>query len=147
MIPIFEPYLFGNEKKYLLDCIDTNWISSQGKYITKFEEALANYHGVDNAIATSNCTTALHLSLVSLGIGQGDEVICPDLTFIAPANMIALTGAKLVLVDVDPHTLTIDPLLIENKISKKTKAIILVHQFGHASHLDEIMDLSKKCSF
>lgn len=144
MIPIFEPHLFGNEKKYLLDCIDTNWISSQGKYITKFEDALANYHGVDHAIATSNCTTALHLSLVSLGIGQGDEVICPDLTFIAPANMVILSGAKLVLVDVHPETLTIDSALIEEKITKNTKAIIIVHQFGHAANMDEIIELASK---
>ncbi len=144
MIPIFEPYFIGNEKKYLMDCIDTSWISSQGEYITKFEEALADYHSVKFAIVTSNCTTALHLSLKSLGVGKGDEVICPDLTFIAPANMIALSGAKLVLVDINEKTLTIDPVLLEKKITKKTKAIIVVHQFGHPGHMDEIISLAKK---
>ena len=87
MIPIFEPFFTGNERKYLKDCIDTNWISSQGDYILKFEKALADYHDMKHAVVTSNCTTALHLSLKALGIGLGDEVICPDLTFIAPANI------------------------------------------------------------
>jgi len=144
MIPIFEPYFTGNEKKYLMDCIDTSWISSQGEYILKFEKALADYHAMEYAIVTSNCTTALHLSLKALGIGPGDEVICPDLTFIAPANMVVLSGAKLVLVDIHPETLTIDPDLLEEKITKRTKAIIVVHQFGHAAHMDEIMAFAKK---
>jgi len=143
-IPIFEPYFTGNEKKYLMDCIDTSWISSQGGYILKFEQALAAYHDMEYAIVTSNCTTALHLSLKALGIGPGDEVICPDLTFIAPANMVVLSGAKLVLVDIHPETLTIDPDLLEEKITKRTKAIIVVHQFGHAAHMDEIMAFAKK---
>jgi len=144
MIPIFEPYFTGNEKKYLTDCIDTTWISSQGQYITEFEKALAEYHDINYAVVTSNCTTALHLSLKALGIGPGDEVICPDLTFIAPANMVVLAGANLVLVDIHPETLTIDPALIEEKISKNTKAIIVVHQFGHAAHMNEIMAIAEK---
>lgn len=144
MIPIFEPYFAGNEKKYLIDCIDTSWISSQGEYILKFEKALADYHCIEHAIVTSNCTTALHLSLKALGIGLGDEVICPALTFIAPANMVVLSGAKLVLVDIHPETLTIDSDLIEEKITKNMKAIIVVHQFGHAAHMDEIMAIAKK---
>tara|TARA_Y100000590_G_scaffold346139_1_gene396278 strand:- start:39368 stop:40465 length:1098 start_codon:yes stop_codon:yes gene_type:complete len=144
MIPIFSPYFSGNEKKYLMDCIDSSWISSQGDYIIKFEKALAQYHNMKFAIATSNCTTALHLSLKSLDIGPGDEVICPALTFISPANMIVLSGAELVLVDINAKTLTIDPKLIEKKITHKTKAIIVVHQFGHASHMDEIILIAKK---
>ena len=94
-IPIFEPYLKGNERKYLIDCIDTSGFQAK-KYIKKFEDALADYHNKSFAIVTSNCTTALHLSLKALGIGPGDEVICLDLTFIAPANMVVLSGAKLV---------------------------------------------------
>jgi perosamine synthetase len=144
LIPIYEPLLSGNEKKYLNNCIDTNWISSQGSYILDFEQALAKYHNLNHAVVTSNCTAALHLSIKSLGIGPGDEVICPDLTFIAPANMIVLAGAKLVLVDIDPDTLTINPTLIEENISKRTKAIIVVHQFGHAAHMDEIVSIAKK---
>ena len=146
MIPIFEPYLHGNEKKYLIDCIDSTWISSQGKYITEFEKLLANYHGLDFGIATSNCTTALHLAIKALGIGEGDEIICPDLTFIAPANMILLSGAVLKLVDIDINTLAFDIALLEKAITAKTKAIIVVHQFGHAAPMDEIMALSNKYS-
>jgi perosamine synthetase len=144
MIPIYEPCLEGNEKKYVNKCLDSNWVSSQGEYIVKFQNALADYHGLDHAIVTSNCTTALHLSLKALCIGPGDEVLCPDLTFIAPANMVILSGAKLVLVDIHPESLTIDPDLIEEKITKNTKAIIVVHQFGHAAHMDEIMAIAKK---
>ena len=146
MIPIFEPYFTGNEKKYLMDCIDTTWISSQGDYILKFEKALADYHSMEYAIVTSNCTTALHLSLIALGVGPGDEVICPDLTFIAPANMVILSGAKLVLVDIHSETFTIDPELIEEKITNKTKAIIVVHQFGHSAHMDEIISIADQYS-
>ena len=146
MIPIFEPFLTGNEKKYLIDCIDSTWISSQGKYIINFEKFIAEYHGVEFGIATSNCTTALHLALKALNIGPGDEVICPDLTFIAPANMILLSGAELKLVDVDPDTLALDVDLLEKSITPKTKGIILVHQFGHAAPMDEIMAIANKYS-
>ena len=144
MIPIFEPYFCGKEKEYVNNCLETGWISSQGEYITRFEESFARYHGVKHAIATSNCTTALHLSLKALGIGPGDEVICPDLTFIAPGNMIVLAGAKLVLVDIDPETLAIDPAKLESKITDRTKAIIVVHQFGHAAPMDEILAIAGK---
>ena len=144
MIPIFEPHFTGNEKKYLIDCIDTTWISSQGEYISRFENALAEYHGVKHAIVTSSCTTALHLSLKAMDIGSGDEVICPCLTFIAPANMVILSGAKLVLVDIDNKSFTIDFNLLEEKISKNTKAIVVVHQFGHAAHMDELITIARK---
>ena len=119
MIPIAEPYLSKKAKKYLNNCFDTNWISSQGKYIKDFESFLAKYHGVKYCIATSSCTSALHLAIKSLNIGKGDEVICPDLTFIAPANMIVLSGAKLKLIDINPETLAIDHKKIEKKITKK----------------------------
>ena len=141
-IPVNSPLLSTKEKQYLNECIDTSWVSSQGEFIIKFEKALADYHDMNYAIMTSNCTTALHLSLKALGIGPGDEVICPDLTFIAPANMVVLSGAKLVLVDIDPETLTIDPILFEKNITKNTKAIIVVHQFGHAAHMDEIIAIA-----
>ena len=144
VIPVFEPYLQGNERKYVAQCLATGWISSQGEFITRFEELLARYHGVKHAIATSNCTTALHLSLKALGIGPGDEVLCPDLTFIAPANMVVLSGAQVVLVDVHPRTLAIDPERLEPQITNRTKAIIVVHQFGHAAPMDEICAIAKR---
>ena len=143
-IPISEPVLNPNAKKYLMDCIKTNWISSQGKYINILEKKLSAYHKVRHCILTSSCTAALHISLKALGIKNGDEVICPDLTFIAPANMIVLSGAKLKLVDIDPETLTICPSKIKKNITKRTKAIIVVHQFGHAAKMDEIMQIAKK---
>ena len=144
MIPIYIPYLNKKAKKYVSKCIETNWISSQGAYIHKFEKALAKYHKVKYCIATSGCTSALHLTIKSLNIGKGDEVICPDLTFISPANMIVLSGAKLKLVDINPETLAIDHKKIEKKITKKTKAIMVVHQFGHAADMDPIMKIAKK---
>ena len=144
MIPVFEPYFSGNEKRYLNECIDTGWISSQGKFVRQFEESLAAYFGVKFAIVTSNCTSALFLALKGLGIAPGDGVICPNLTFIAPANMIVETGADLQLVDIDPQTLTLDPKAVESAITANTKAIVVVHQFGHACHMDDIMDLAKR---
>ena len=143
-ISIYEPELIGNERKYLLDCIDSNWISSQGSYIKEFENKLAQYHNSKYGIATSSCTTALHLAIKALDIGEGDEIICPNLTFIAPANMVLLSGAKLNLVDIDCETLNLDPKLLEKQINKNTKAIIVVHQFGHAAPMDEIMTIASK---
>ena len=136
MIPILVPNLHKKAKKYLSICIDTNWISSQGSYILKFEKELAKYNKVKYCVVTSSCTTALLMAIKSLNIGKGDEVICPDLTFLAPANMIVQSGAKLKLVDINPKTLAIDHKQIEKKITKRTKAIMVVHQFGHSADLD-----------
>ena len=144
MIPIFIPCLNKKAKKYVSKCIDTNWISSQGAYIYKFEKALAKYHKVKYCVATSSCTSALHLAIKSLNIGKGDEIICPDLTFLAPANMIFHSGAKLKLVDINPETLAIDHKKIEKEITKKTKAIMVVHQFGHSADMDPIMKIARK---
>ena len=144
MIPIYVPHLNKKAKKYVSNCIDTNWISSQGTYVHKFEKALAKYHKVKYCVATSGCTSALHLAIKSLNIGKGDEVICPDLTFIAPANMIVLSGAKLKLVDINPETLAIDHKKIEKEITKNTKAIMVVHQFGHSADMDPIMKIARK---
>jgi perosamine synthetase len=144
MIPIYIPYLNNKAKKYVSKCIDTNWVSSQGAYVSKFEKALAKYHKVKYCVVTSSCTSALHLAIKSLNIGKKDEVICPDLTFLAPANMIVLSGAKLKLVDIDSETLAIDHKQIEKKITKKTKAILVVHQFGHSADMDPIIKIAKK---
>ena len=144
MIPIYIPCLNKKAKKYVSQCIETNWISSQGAYIRKFEKALAKYNKVKYCVATSSCTTALHLAIKSLNIGKGNEVICPDLTFLAPANMIELSGAKLKLIDINPETLAIDHKQIEKKITKRTKAIMVVHQFGHSADMDPIMKIARK---
>jgi perosamine synthetase len=143
MIPIFEPVISSVARKNVNKALKDNWISSQGLYIKKFEKELCKFHSRKYALVTSSCTTALHLSLLSLNLKKGDEVICPALTFIAPANMVQLSNFKLRLVDVDPETLTIDPFKLKKKINRNTKAIIVVHQFGHAAHLDEITKICK----
>lgn len=143
-IPVSEPLLDGNERRYVLDAIDTNWISSAGKYIQMFEESFAAYCGVKHGVACSNGTTALHLALVALNIGQGDEVIVPDFTLIASANMVILADAKPVFVDVDPQTYCIDANLIEEKITPNTKAIMPVHMYGHPCDMDAIQAIADR---
>lgn len=143
MIPIFDVRFWGNEKKYLNKCLKIKWISSQGEYVTKFEKLFAQIHKSKFCLAVSNCTVGLHLALEALGIKKDDEVLCPNLTWISPANMISLSGAKLVLVDID-ETWNINPLKIEEKITKKTKCIMVVHLFGHPANMDPIVKIAKK---
>ena len=144
MIPIFEPYLTNEAYKIVSKTVKDNWISSQGRYILEFEKKLAKFHSMKYCLATSSCTTALHLSIQCLNLKPGDEVICPSLTFIAPANMIALSNLKIVLVDIDKNTLNLDIEKIEKKITKKTKAILVVNQFGHSADWSGINYLKKK---
>lgn len=144
MIPVCEPVLNGRELKYVTECLETNWISSAGKYISLFEEKFSQYCGMPFGVACSNCTTALHMSMVGLGIGQGDEVIIPDFTLIVSANTVIQAGAKPVLVDVDPKTWCIDPKLIEAKITPRTKAIMVVHMYGHPCDMEAIMDIARR---
>ena len=144
MIPVCEPTLIGNELKYVTDCIQTNWIGSTGKYIELFENAFANFCDVQYGVGCSNGTTALHLALESLGIGNGDEVIIPDFTMIATGNAVIYTGAKPVFVDSELETWNIDPKKIEDKITKKTKAIIVVHTYGHPVDMDPLTEIAKR---
>ncbi|MBA3536106.1 MAG: DegT/DnrJ/EryC1/StrS family aminotransferase [Tatlockia sp.] len=141
---VAQPKLAGNERKYVLDCIDSNWISSIGKYIGEFEETFARFCDVKHAIATNNGTTALHLALVALGLQAGDEVIVPTVTYIATANAVHYCGAKPVLVDVCADTMNIDPKEIEKKITSNTRGIIPVHLYGHPAEMEAINDLAKK---
>ncbi|MHA2055150.1 MAG: DegT/DnrJ/EryC1/StrS family aminotransferase [Candidatus Hodarchaeales archaeon] len=143
MIPVSEPNLNGNEHEYVMDCLNTNWISSIGKYVTQFEDMFARFCGTHYAVATSSGITALHLSLVSLGIGKGDEVILPDLTFVASANAVEYCRAKPVFADVNNKTWNIDPSKIEEKITKRTKAIMVVHLYGHPCDMDKIMTIAR----
>lgn len=143
-IPVSEPDLSGNEKKYVDECISSTWISSKGKFINEFEESFAQFLGVKYAVAAANGTVALHLTLVSLGIGKGNEVLVPDLTFVASANAVSYTGAKPVFVDVERNTWNIDPGKIEEKITKRTKAIIVVHLYGYPADMNRIMTTAKK---
>ena len=137
-IPFFIPKISSEEIKSLNKTVKDGWISSQGKIIEKFENEFAKFHKIKYAISTSNCTTSLHLALLSLNIGKGDEVICPNLTFISPANMIALTGAKLVLVDVQNNDFCICLKDLKKKITKKTRAIMIVHPFGYPVDINKV---------
>ncbi len=146
MIPLSEPLLGDKELEYVTDCIKTNWVSSVGKYVDLFEQRFAEYCGRKYAVATSSGTTALHLALVVEGIGSGDEVIVPTLTFIASANAVAYTGAKPVFVDSTREDWTIDPGLIESAITTKTKAIMPVHLYGHPADMDRIDEIAERHS-
>ncbi|MBN1866970.1 DegT/DnrJ/EryC1/StrS family aminotransferase [Candidatus Sumerlaeota bacterium] len=143
-IPVAEPVFAGREREYVLDCLDSTWISSNGKYIERFEKTFAEFCGVRHAMACCNGTVALHLALMALGIGRGDEVICPTLTYVATANAIAYCGAKPVLVDSEPRTWNLDPSKIEALVTEKTRAIVVVHLYGHPVDMDPVLALARK---
>ena len=143
-IPIYKPSLLGNEKNYLLNCISKNWISSGGYYVLEFEKKFSKIFSKRKSLAVTSGTTALHLALVSLGIGEGDEVIVPNLTFAAVINSVLYTKAKPIIVDIDKDKWTIDCSEIEKNISKKTKAIIPVHIFGNPCEMHKITKIAKK---
>lgn len=144
MIPLCIPEVRGNEWKYIKECLDTNWVSSVGSYVDKFENDFANYLGVKAAVVTMNGTAALELALRTLGIGEGDEVIVSSLTFISPVNTIKYVGADPVFVDVCRDTWVMDENKIEELITPKTKAILPVHIYGNPVNMDKIMDIAKK---
>ena len=143
-IPVAQPEFGGNELAYVSDCIQTGWVSSKGKYVKKFEDSFAYYIDASNTLAVSNGTVALHLALVTLGVGPGDEVLIPDLTFAATANAVIYVGATPVLVDIDPDTLCIDPIKSAAAITSKTRAIIPVHLYGHPADMNAISALASK---
>ncbi len=145
-IPVNEPVISQESKTYVNDCLDTGWISSAGTYVHAFESAFAAFCGTDYAVTTTNGTTALHLALEALEIGEGDEVIIPDLTIISCALAALYVGARPILVDVDAATGNIDPLKIEEAITAKTKAIMVVHLYGHPCDMDAILAIAKKHS-
>lgn len=142
-IPVYQPSLDGNEKKYVLDCLDSTWISSKGDYLKKFENSFSTRIDVKHATAVSNGTVALHLALVALGVGPGDEVIVPTLTYVASVNAIRYVGATPVFVDSLKDTWQADPRDIQKKITSNTKAIMVVHLYGQASEMDTIMAIAK----
>lgn len=143
-IPVCEPFLNGNELKYVDDCLKTGWISSSGKYVKAFEESFAAYCGARYAVGVTNGTVALHLALVAAGVGKGDEVIMPNFTMIATAFAACYAGAIPVFVDADPQTWNIDISKIEKKITSRTKVIMPVSIFGHPCDMDEINALAQK---
>ena len=156
-IPLHEPRFFGNEKKYLNECIDSTFVSSVGKFVDEFEEKIANYTGAKYAIATSNGTSALHISLLLVDVDKNSEVITQPLTFVATCNAISYCGAKPIFVDVDKDTMGLSPSAlkyflenhtivknqqcINNKTGKVIKACVPMHTFGHPCRIDEIKDI------
>jgi len=144
VIPVSHPVLAGNEKRYVTECLDTGWISSIGKFIGLFEHAFARYVETAHAIACNNGTTAIHLALAALGIKRGDEVIVPTLTYIATANAVRYCGATPVFADSDAATMNISPASIEAKITPRTKAIVVVHLYGHPADMDPIHEIARR---
>jgi perosamine synthetase len=143
-IPVAMPALVGNEKDYVLDCLESTWISSNGKYIEQFESNFAEFCCVKHALSCCNGTMALHLALMALGIGPGDEIIVPTLTFVATANAVTYCGARPVFVDSESETWNINPSLIEEKITTQTKGIIIVHLYGHPVNMDPVVAIARK---
>jgi perosamine synthetase len=155
-IPLHEPKFWGNEKEYVIDCIDSTFVSSVGKYVDRFEQMMVEYTGAKYAIATVNGTAALHIVLKLVGVSQGDEVITQPLSFIATCNAISYCGAKPVFVDVDRDTLGMSPdslrsFLAANAVQtssgctnkttgRKISAVVPMHTFGHSCRIDEIAE-------
>ena len=160
MIPLSVPNLSGNEWKYVKDCLDTNWVSSVGSYVNKMEEVSASFCGVKKAIATSNGTSALHIALILAGVKRGDLVILPNITFVAPANVIKYIGADIVLIDVYNDTWQLDVDLLKKFLreectfkegacyhqatDKKIAAIVPVHVLGNMVNFEKLLPLAKK---
>jgi len=142
--PVYQPSLGNKEKENVLECLDSTWISSKGKFISQFEIEFSSFVGVKHSAAVSNGTVAIHLALLALGIGIGDEVIVPSFTYIASVNAIKYTGAEPVFVDSDLSTWQIDPTKIEEKITNKTKAIMAVHLYGQPCEMDTILLIAEK---
>lgn len=142
--PVAEPVFAGNERKYVMDCLDTGWISGSGPYVDRFEEQFAAYCGAKYAVAVFNGTVALHVALLVLGVGPGDEVIVPDLTYIASANTVSYCGASPVLIDVQPDTWTLDVTQLAAQITPATKAIMPVHLYGHPVDMAPLLRLARE---
>lgn len=143
-IPVYQPYLHGNEKKYVNQCLDSNWISSKGEFISRFEQKFAEFVDISYATSVCNGTVAIHLALLSCGIQPGDEVIVPALTYVASVNTIVQAGAKPVFVDSLPDTWQMDPEDVRRKLTTKTRAIMAVHLYGHPCDLQSLITICQE---
>lgn len=143
-IPVNRPVFKGNEKKYLMDCIETGWISSSGEYIERFEKGMASFVGQKYGVAVSNGTTALECAVLALNIEKGMEVILPDFTIISCVQAIVKAGLIPVMIDCDKDTWNMDVSQLESHITKKTKAIMAVHIYGLPTDMDPILEIAKK---
>ena len=143
-IPISKPSITKKEIDYVNNAIQSGWVSSLGEYIVKFENKFAEYCEVKKSISVTSGTTGLHLAMEAMGIGIGDEVIVPDLTFIATANAVKYTGAQVVSVDIEEKSLCISPTAIKNSLTNKTKAIIAVHLNGYPANMEAINEIANQ---
>jgi perosamine synthetase len=143
LLPVAEPDLGSLEEQYLLEAFRSGWISSMGAFVGRFEEAFASFCGTRDAVSVSNGTVALHLALVAAGVGPGDEVIVPSLTFVATAAAVRHAGAEPVFVDSQPDIGTMDPRAVERAVTPRTRAIIPVHLYGHPADMDPILALAQ----
>lgn len=144
MIPVYQPYLTGQEKNYVNQCLDSTWISSKGEFIGRFERGFADYIGAEYVTSVCNGTVAIHLALEAIGIGDGDEVIVPTFTYIASVNTIIQTGATPVFVDSLEESWQIDPEDVKRKITPRTKAVMVVHLYGLPCNMDAIKAICKE---
>jgi len=144
ILPAAAPAFVGNERDYVLDCMDSSWISSSGKYLDRFETSFAEFCGVRHAVSCSNGTTALHLALLVLGVGPGDEVIVPTLTFVASANAVRYCGGTPVFVDCEPDSWNMDPAQVAARVGPRTKGIIAVHLLGHPVDMDAVQAIADR---
>ncbi len=143
-IPVYKPFLNGNESEYVNDALSSSWISSKGKYIDKLENDFSNFTGIKHCLTVTNGTVALHLALLSLGIGKDDEVIVPSLTYIASVNCIKYVGANPIFVDCESQSWQASVDDIKSKITPRTKAIIVVHLYGFPSNIPKIKEIADR---
>jgi perosamine synthetase len=146
MIPVNQPILDGNEAKYLTECIESGWISSEGPFVHRLEQGMATLGGQRHGIAVANGSAALEIAVAALGIGPGEEVILPTFTIISCAAAVIRAGGTPVVVDCEPTTWNMDPNQIESKITPRTKAIMVVHIYGLPVDMDPVMDIARRHS-
>jgi perosamine synthetase len=144
MIPVYRPWLSARERQYVDEAMASTWISSKGSFLDRFEREFPAYVGAGHGVAVANGTVALHLAFATLGIGPGDEVIVPSLTYVASVNAIRYTGATPVFVDSERNQWNLDPSLIERAITPRTKVIEVVHLYGYPADMDPILDVAQQ---
>jgi perosamine synthetase len=143
-IPVYRPELGGNEMTYVQQCLESSWISSRGEFIDRFQSDFARFIGAENVVAVSNGTVALHLALLGVGLGPGDEVIVPSLTYVAAVNAIRYVGATPIFADANAQTWQVEPVHVARLITSRTRAILAVHTYGQACDLAALGALCRK---